>query len=145
MDKKNSGMKRKKREIVYSDDRVIKQQDEKNTTVVTGVSIPNDNLLLSLDSAFEKAKDVFRSSCYRQKNTRGVARLSPEDTYDEKKGVTIASRKAMLKGDLYWKRKYTRMMFALDKARDITKKALASIENDICNDLESLDSVTKDK
>lgn len=50
---------------------------------------------------------------------KGVAKLSPEDTYDKKTGIKIASRKAELKARVKTYNSYADIINLLDKAYDL--------------------------
>lgn len=64
------------------------------TTVVYGEANPEEHVTQQIADKLWKAFEVLPND---KIVTRGVAKLHPDDTYDEKTGVIIASRKAELK------------------------------------------------
>lgn len=78
---------------------VTKQRVIKNgTTTITFGYIDADNLIMGLeDKLHHVMRDLqaLRDSTYEA--VKGVAKLSSEDTYDERTGVIVASRKAEYK------------------------------------------------
>ena len=54
-----------------------------------------------LDQISAKLHDALTDLCLYTIETKGVAKLSPEDSYDETTGVTVASQKAELRANRF--------------------------------------------
>ena len=82
------------KKTLYKDGRVIRNG---TTTIVYGISKfkRGTNLAIASVKLYDALRDIFTGDY----ETKGVAKLSPEDKYSESIGVVIASNKAELRGN----------------------------------------------
>lgn len=62
---------------------------------------------------------------------KGVAKLNPEDTYDEKKGLVVASNKAKIKGNRRIQREAENLLNLLNKYKAMLSDTLEEAKNNI--------------
>ena len=82
------------KKTLYKDGRVIRNG---TTTIVYGISKFKRGTNLAIASV--KLHDAIRDIFTGDYETKGVAKLSPEDPYSEAIGVAVASNKAELRGN----------------------------------------------
>ena len=82
------------KKTLYKDDRIIRNG---TTTIAYGISKFKRGTNLAIASV--KLHDAIRDIFTGDYETKGGAKLSPEDKYSESIGVVIASNKAELRGN----------------------------------------------
>lgn len=88
------------------------------TTVVFGESEPNKELYEKAVNKLWKAIEMLTITS-EPTVVKGVAKCHPDDAYDEKTGVMIASRKAELKARVKTYNKYTDVINILEEVVDL--------------------------
>lgn len=110
--------------VKYEDIRKIKNG---TTTIIYGTTVVEPSGILRTDlSKFAKDFKNLLTSGYE---TRGVAKLSPEDTYDELSGVIVASKKAERVGIRVVKRNLKTTIKSMQLLLDDLKAELSLIEH----------------
>jgi hypothetical protein len=108
------------KKVCYSDDKTI---NEGNTTVVLGHICFNYGRTSQITDTVQKAIDAFGLA----QTCKGIAHLSPKDTFDKKTGIIVASRKSEFKGYCKALKQYYYLLSALLKASDMVKEDIADI------------------
>lgn len=82
------------RKTLYKDERVIRNG---TTTIVYGISTFKNGT--NLETSSVKLYDAISEVITGGYETKGIAKLNPEDKYSESTGVVVASNKAELRGN----------------------------------------------
>jgi len=109
--------------LVYKDTDVKRFN---HVTVVKGVSYLKTHTLQEVVNKKEKLNDLLEP-LYEWEETTGRSKCAPEDTYNEKHGLVVASRKAELKANRHYLTKVTEARRA---AEDLLK-LLKDIEDKV--------------
>lgn len=88
------------------------------TTIVQGQAYADKNLTNSVTNKLTAAVVAMGSLIFHGPVTKGVAKLHPDDTYDEKTGIKIASRKAELKAAIKMHNTYADVIKLLNDCLD---------------------------
>lgn len=109
---------------------VTKQHVIKNgTTTITFGYIYADNLIMGLEDKLHhvmRELQALRDSTYEK--VKGVAKLSSEDTYDERTGVIVASRKAEYKAMKRQAKRLTAVKKSIEAMLAQVNEELAAVE-----------------
>ena len=117
-----------KKIVRYSDVKTIKG---KTTTVVIGTAGINQNRELVIARMLYNAANKFDDFNKEPNFCKGVSYLSPKDTYDEKTGVVLASRKAEAKGDLKVLKNYKTVIKMLNDALILLNADASQLESEV--------------
>ena len=107
------------------------------TTVVYGETHMDVNKCNQITLKLADTAGILGSIAYDKIVTRGVSKLHPDDKYDEKTGVKIASRKAELKGRIKYYNK-------LADAYDLLAEALDLLDAEMSKEEQRLSVVVSD-
>jgi hypothetical protein len=101
--------------VKYSDKKVIGVTTSEPTTVVLGEAQVNENITGYIDNLLYKLWVDYDNNVWKHSiSCKGVARLSPNDTYDALKGTILASRKAELNANKKFIKDYERILNSLN-------------------------------
>ena len=101
--------------FVYKDKEVKRFN---HVTVVEGESVIKSSTTNELDYYLTKMEDLVWELRYNEQFT-GRSKCAPEDKYDEKKGLIVASRKAELKAVKHQLTKVDELKRTLEKMTDL--------------------------
>jgi hypothetical protein len=117
-----------KKIVKYSDVKIIKG---KTTTVVIGTARTNLNRESVIAHMLYSTADKFNDFNSDTHYYKGVAYLSPKDTYDEKTGIVLASRKAEAKSNLKVLKNYKTAIKMLSDALILLNADASQLESEL--------------
>ena len=108
------------------------------TTIVQGRAYADKHLTNTVANKLTQAVAIMGALVFHGPITKGVAKLHPDDTYDEKTGIKIASRKAELKAAIKMHNAYADVIKLLSdciEALDNEETKINERLEKVCNEL----------